>query len=680
MANALARSHSPYLRQHAENPVDWVEWGPAAFAEARRRDVPLLVSIGYATCHWCHVMAHESFEDEPTARLMNERMVCVKVDREELPEVDEIYMDAVQALTGHGGWPLNAFVDHDGRPFYAGTYFPREHWQQIVAGLSDAWTRERGEILRAAADIAGHIGKLALTRPREVPADVWGLLAKELEQRYDADDPGFAHAPKFPPSQLLQLLVSRPVDGTPSGQRLLEQAEAVLEAMQDAGLHERVGGGFHRYSTDAEWRVPHFEKMLYDQAQLIAAYALAGARLGRADFLQTARNAADYVLRDLRVSAADGSLIGYASAEDADDPGGEGSFYAWSPEALRAELGADAEALVSAWDLRSGERHVGRSGHLEPVTSHIPHPRGAGVAARAAALGFADAQALRASWEPLLPRLRAARDRRPRPIRDDKVLTDLNGLMLAALGVLGRVTGERRWADAARELAAALVVRHGAGGLERMPGRPAYVTDYGHLALGLVAAYRLLGEPELVRRAVAVVDEARERLAAESGGFYTTPAGRGDLIRRSVEHSDNAYPAGAHALALAAVRLGHLTSQAYLTSLAAGVCRAQAGMLARAPSACATLLQALFELERGATTVVVSGPAGDPLVGSLLAAARRAPRSDVSAIPTASHEDIAWPVLEHRKGDAVKAYVCEGTTCRLPTASPEQVTSALVMR
>jgi len=661
MPNALAAALSPYLRQHADNPVDWVEWSPEAFAEARRRDVPVLVSIGYATCHWCHVMAHESFEHAETARLMNEHFVCIKVDREERPEVDEIYMDAVQALTGHGGWPLNAFVDHDARPFYAGTYFPREHWQQLCGGLADAFSTSRDEVAKTAGDIAAHLAKLAVSRARDIPEDVWATLTSELEARYDSDHPGFASAPKFPPSQLLQLLVAR------SDARGQELATAVLEAMQDSGLHERVGGGFHRYATDREWRVPHFEKMLYDQAQLIADYALAGMRLGRPDFVRTAVNATDYVLRDLRVEV-DGRFMGYASAEDADDPGGEGSFYAWSPEALEVVLGPEGERLAAAWDIRFGEPHRGRSGHLEPVATHIPQPR---------AVGCSESE--RASWETSLPRLRAVRDLRPRPIRDDKVLTDLNGLFLTGLATIARLTGEPRFVAATRELVALLATRREASGLVRLPGRAAFVTDYGHLAVGLVEAYRLLGDPALVTSALDIIHEAVARLGAEDGGFYTTPAGRSDLIRRSREHSDHAYPAGAHALALAAVRLGHLTGDAALFELAAGVMRAQAVMLGRAPSACATLLQALHEREAGALTVVVAGAATDPLTSALVDVARRAPRLDVYPIPTAGHDAVAWPVLEGRRGEDARAYVCSGQTCRLPTSVLGELTSALDM-
>jgi len=663
MANALARSSSPYLRQHADNPVDWVEWGPEAFAQARRRDVPVLVSIGYATCHWCHVMAHESFEDAETAALMNSLFVNIKVDREELPEVDEIYMDAVQAIHGHGGWPLNAFVDPDGRPFYAGTYFPRDRWREVCTYLAGIWRTDRERLHQHAAELAQHLTSFSAARPASVPRDVAARVVAEVQRSYDADYPGFGGAPKFPPSQWLVYAMS-------CGDAALRvKAEAILEAMQDSGLHDRVGGGFHRYATDRQWRVPHFEKMLYDQAQLAVAYALGHARTGRPDFSRTALAIGDYLLRDLRVSSPEGELLGYASAEDADDPGGEGSFYAWSPEALAQVLGPAAARVQAAWDLAPGAPHVGPSGHMEPVTRHIPHPRAHDLEALARTQGYADAQGLRASWEEHLAPLRHARATRPRPIRDDKVLTDLNGLALSAFATLSRVLGSGRARDAAEELAGVLARRLTSAGLERLPGRPAFITDYGHLALGLLDAHRALGKPKLIALAEQVIAEAVERLAApleEGGGFYTTPAGRGDLIRRSREHHDGPYPAGQHALALAAVRLYALTGDAGCRNLADQVFMVQARMLERAPLACPTLVHALVEAEAEPLAIVVTGRGA--LSEALLARARRVATPAI-VLPTAGHEALPWPLLEARTTLPPQALVCVGTRCLLPATS-----------
>ncbi len=657
MANRLAACPSPYLRQHADNPVDWWPWCPEAFAEARRRDVPVLVSIGYSTCHWCHVMAHESFEHNGTAALMNERLVCIKVDREEHPEVDAIYMDAVQALTGRGGWPLNAFTDHDGRPFYALTYLPRQQWASVVSQLAGAWSGDRTKVDEACRDLTAHLANEDASTAGTLDPAVWTTLDGQLRQAYDAEHPAFAwgqqRAPKFPPSQLLHLLL----DG---GEEHASLALEILTAVQDSGLHDRVGGGFHRYSVDREWRVPHFEKMLYDNAQLMGAYARAHLRSGRADLLTTAVNAADYILRDLRVYEG-GRFLGYAAAEDADDPGGEGSFYAWSPAQLAAALGDERGArLAAAWDLAPGEAEVGHSGHAEPVASHIPHPRGTG----------ANLAPLRAGWEDLLGILRAARGPRPRPGRDDKVLTDQNGLALEGLSWVARASGEARHVAAVRELAAALANRHTADGLLRLPGRPAVVTDYGALACGLLAAFDLLGDPTLVDRASAVIDEAVARLGADDGGFHVAPAGRADLLRRGREHLDNAWPSGQAQLAWAAARLWTLTGAERWRGLAEGAIAAAAGQAGQAPANAATTLRAARTLADGATAVVV----GD----GLLAAARHGWRSGLAVLPLASCRERTWECLEGRRDlQEEQVLICQGRSCRLPARSPAEVAAAL---
>ena len=655
MPNVLAICSSPYLRQHADNPVAWVPWSEAAFAEAKRRDVPLLVSIGYSTCHWCHVMAHESFEDEATAAAMNERFVCIKVDREEHPEVDHIYMDAVQALTGHGGWPLNAFVDHQGRPFYACTYLPRGNWGQLCTHLANLWRDDRAKVMGAAENITQHLQE---EEPAggALPPDSEERLAQQLARAWDALNPGFGwnpqKAPKFPPNQFVNFAVGH------RDPRLAEQAEAILEAMQDSGLHDRVGGGFHRYSVDAQWRLPHFEKMLYDNAQLITAYI----RHGRDDFRTTAINAGDYLLRDLRIGDA------YAAAEDADDPDGEGSFYAWSPAQLTAALGErDGGMLAAAWDLKQGTRHVSAHGP-EPVVSHIPHPRNAATPPE------------RAAWEPFLPRLRAVRDARPRPGRDDKLLTDLNALALEAFVWLARCTGEARFREAAVGLVGFLRGRHTPTGLLRTTERPAYITDYGAYLCGMCAAFDLLGDPTLIDAAVAVADEAVERLRGDNGGFYTTPDGRSDLIRRTQEHTDNAWPGGEAQLALGFVRLWTVTGQSRWRALAEGIFSASAETAARAPASSITLLQAWRQLRDGPRTAVVTGDATGDTTGestALLAAARSSTDSGIAIIPVATCREREWECLAGRTELAPQVLVCLGTACLAPARTPEEIAERL---
>jgi uncharacterized protein YyaL (SSP411 family) len=684
MANALTHAASPYLRQHAENPVDWVEWGDAAFAEARRRGVPVLVSIGYATCHWCHVMAHECFEDPAIAAEMNARFVNVKVDREELPEVDAIYLDALQALTGRGGWPLNAFVDHDGRPFFALTYAPPPRWMDLLRSLSDLWQNDRPRLDEAAAELTGHLREASQRRPAEAPNDLGDRLSRRLSPRFDTEHPGFGRAPKFPPSQLLQWLLAAPE----AVERGAEMVEGILEAMQDGGIHDRVGGGFHRYSTDREWRVPHFEKMLYDNAQLAVAYAQAGGLLGRPDFTRTAVRIGEYLLRDMRVEDADGRLVGYATAEDADDAGpraagecAEGGYYALPPTHLAKVVGpGQAERLAHAWDLAEGAPAIGPSGHLEPVTRHIPHPRARDLAAVAASLGLPDAEALRATWEPLLPALRRARDAGRRPIRDDKVLTDLNGLVLSAFATLGRLApapaDRARFTAATRELEEALAARHPPEGLLRLGApspRPGVVTDYGLLAVGLIDAYRVLRDPNLIVRAARLVDEACARLGAEGGGFFMTPADRADLVLRAREDLDGPHPSGQHALALAASRLEAITGEPRWRAVAEGVVRAQAERLGAVPEACATLGLAVDTLTRGAIVVVVAGQGRD--AGRLLSVARASANPRVFAVDATRAPD--WETTRMRQAERATAWVCEGMTCHLPTADPDALAAIL---
>lgn len=671
----LTHSMSPYLRQHADNPVDWWEWSDEAFAEAKRRNLPVLVSIGYATCHWCHVMAHESFEDPETAALMNTHFINIKVDREERPDVDSVYMDAVQALHGRGGWPLHAFIDHEGRPFFAGMYFPRERWQNIVAHLGRAWHEDRAQVDQSAHELTAHLATMGTNRPSATTEGLGPLLERfdtELARRLDPLHPGLGGAPKFPPSQVLSFELHRPATGVHTFQ--------VLEAMQDSGLHDRVGGGFHRYSTDRVWRVPHFEKMLYDQAQLLECYALAAAKTGRQDFWDTAEDLADYLVRDLAVRNGD-RFLGFASAEDADDPGGEGSFYAWPPSALAEALAPTADpdiihALVTAWDLAPGEREIGPSGHLEPVTHHIPHPRAVDLEALAQSYGL-DVQGLRRSWRVHLPRLREVRDTRPRPIRDDKVLTDLNGLTLVGLSALARFRPRHR--STLRLLADAMVERIGPTRVERLPGRPGYITDYGHLALGLLAAFEVLGDTNLLDSARRVIDLAIALFAHEDGGFYSTPIDGEALVRRSREDTDGAYPSGQHALALALVRLSHLTHDSSLDTHIAGVFAVQRGLLEKAPTACATLLDAMFEASLEPMTVVIGGQGAG--VDELADAARSVARAGLHVVEARrfTADDVArLPLLEGRLGlDNARAFVCVGHTCLLPVDSVPALLTAI---
>src|SRR5689334_17431524 len=449
MPNRLARSTSPYLRQHAGNPVDWYEWGEEAFAEARRRDVPLLISIGYAACHWCHVMAHESFEDEATAAQMNENFVCVKVDREERPDVDNVYMTATQALTGQGGWPMTVFATPDGRPFYCGTYFPPRPahgmpaFRQVLAAMADAWREQRAEVEAAGGRVAGAISSRLQLEPAPVSADVLDRAVAALEGSFDGRRGGFDRAPKFPPSMVLEFLLRHAA--RTGEERALRMARGTLEAMARGGIHDQLAGGFARYSVDADWVVPHFEKMLYDNALLLRVYLHLWRATGEPWARRVADATAGFLLRDLATPEG-----GFASALDADTEGVEGLTYVWTSAQLVEVLGEDdgrwaAEVFA-----------VTPAGTFEHGSSTLQLLRDPDDAARLAGVK---------------QRLFAARAQRPQPARDDKVVTAWNGLAIAALAEHGVLTGAPDSLVAARRAAELLVGTHWVDGRLRRVSR-----------------------------------------------------------------------------------------------------------------------------------------------------------------------------------------------------------------
>src|SRR4051794_22139700 len=483
MPNRLAAATSPYLLQHADNPVDWREWGDDAFVEARQRGVPVFLSVGYAACHWCHVMAHESFEDGATAAQLNADYVCVKVDREERPDVDAVYMEATVAMTGQGGWPMTVVLDHDGHPFFAGTYFPdrprggQPSLRQGLAGISEAWRDRQDDVRRVAADVRDHLA-------RQVPASGEALTPADLDAAvatlagdFDEQHGGFGSAPKFPPSMVLEFLRRR-ADYDERASRMLDRT---LEAMARGGLYDQLGGGFARYSVDAGWVVPHFEKMLYDNAQLVGLYARRGGGLGD----RVAAATAEFLLRELRT--AEGGL---ASALDADSEGEEGRFYVWTPDQLEDVLGAE--------DGRWATALFGVTGTFEHGTSTLQLPHDPDDWPR-----FDDVRA----------RLLAARGGRIRPARDDKVVAAWNGLAIAGLCDAGRLLGREEYVDAAREAGDLLARLHLVDGrLRRVSrdgrvGAPAGVLeDYGAVAGGFLALCGVTADERWLAAATALLD------------------------------------------------------------------------------------------------------------------------------------------------------------------------------
>ena len=549
--NRLAAATSPYLLQHAENPVDWYEWGEEAFARARERDVPVLLSVGYAACHWCHVMAHESFEDADTAALMNDSFVNVKVDREERPDVDAVYMEAVTATTGHGGWPMTVFLAPSGEPFFAGTYFPprdgrgQPAFSRVLLAVSRAWQERREEVLAQGQSL------VAALAARTVVPDPGGEEAgwepdvttpdaalRGLVAAFDERHGGFGGAPKFPPSMVCEALLRT---AARIGERApLAMAERTCEAMARGGLYDQLAGGFARYSVDAAWVVPHFEKMLYDNALLLRVYAHLWRQTGSPLAQRVVRETAGFLLRDLVTPQG-----GFASALDADTDGVEGLTYVWTPEQLAEVLGDDDGAYAAQL---LGVTAEGTFEHGSSTLQLLVDP--------------VDAD----RWERVRSRLAEARARRPQPARDDKVVAAWNGLTVAALAEAGALAGEPAWVAAASRAAALLCDVHLVDGRLRRTSRDGVVgttagvlEDHGDVAEGLLVLHAVTGEPRWLEVATALLDTVLERFGDGSGGFWDTADDAEALVTRPRDPADGAVPSGASAVAGALLAAGAMT-------------------------------------------------------------------------------------------------------------------------
>lgn len=661
--NELAQESSPYLLQHKNNPVHWLPWGEKAFHVAKKRDVPIIVSIGYSTCHWCHVMEHEVFEDEEAAHLMNKWFVCVKVDREERPEVDDIYMNALHAMNQRGGWPLNVIITPDGKPFFGGTFFPKEQWMKLLKVIHDAWTTERQKVENIAHELTKFLQENQVQVQSEIPESIWKDLQENLQTYYDKEDPAWGRAPKFPSSQMLRLVLL--LKDAPVAK---QQALDILTTMQDSGLHDLVGGGFHRYSTDKIWRVPHFEKMLYDNALLAIAYFIAGDQYQRPDLTRTGERILDYMLRDLRIEIH-GQFMGYACAEDADDPNGEGSFYAWNKELL-SQVMSDEEAttLAKDWNLQKGQAHKNDFGHKEPVTTHIPFPRGSSLQKD---IHSPSSINKRLSWEKYYPALLQQREKRPRPHLDDKVLTSWNGLALSAFAHGARLTQKQKYITATRELATVLLTRHKKEGLLRLPRIPAFINDYGFLLCGFMDAFDTLGDVDLIRGAEKIANEAIEKFSHKSGGFYSTENNREDLILRSRILYDNAYPSGNSAMALGLVRLWNITANEKFKSTAKASIEVLGKSAGRVSISLGTLLTAHLALQRGEMTIVVTGAGAEKQ--ALLKACRKN-HFFATVIDLQKAKNEPWPILEAYKNTTkTTAVFCVGKTCLQPATTEKEI-------
>jgi uncharacterized protein YyaL (SSP411 family) len=646
MANRLANATSPYLLQHADNPVDWWEWGDEAFAEARRRGVPVFLSVGYAACHWCHVMAHESFEDDATAAQLNAEFVCVKVDREERPDVDAVYMDATLSMTGQGGWPMTVVLDHDGSPFFAGTYFPdrprmgQPSLRQILTALTEAWRERPDDVRRSATSVREHLARQTTLGGDALTPDDLDAAVALLRQEFDGVHGGFGGAPKFPPSMVLELLRRRP------GGAERTMLDRTLDAMARGGIHDQLAGGFARYSVDGAWVVPHFEKMLYDNAQLVGLYARWGTPLGD----RVAALAGDFLLRELRTDEG-----GLASALDADSEGEEGRFYVWTPDELRQVLGDE--------DGRWATDLFAVTGTFEHGTSTLQLPRDPDDWDR---------------FEHVRTRLLAARETRVRPARDDKVVAAWNGLAIAGLCDAGRLLGREEYVDAAREAGDLLARLHVVDGrLRRVSrdgrvGAPAGVLeDYGAVAGGFLALCGVTADERWLSAATALLDTALDLFRADDGGFHDTPSDGERLVARPRDPSDNASPSGTSATVHALLGAYALSGEGRWRDAAEEALATVSTLGRRAPRFAGWSLAAAQSLLDGAPEIAVVGPAG-PARDALERRARSWPGA---VVVVADGARPAVPLLEGR--DAVDgrpaAYVCRHQVCAAPVTGPDDL-------
>ncbi|MFP5343504.1 MAG: thioredoxin domain-containing protein [Candidatus Limnocylindria bacterium] len=684
MPNRLAQETSPYLLQHANNPVDWFPWGPDALARAKLLDRPIFLSIGYAACHWCHVMERESFEREETARILNARFVSIKVDREERPDLDSIYMSAVQAMTGSGGWPMSVFLTPDGAPFYGGTYFPDQprhgmpSFEQVLDGVWQAWTTQRSEVLaagqrmvsalidqsRAAAAPVAPAGDASSALP-----DATTLLVVDaaLAERFDQREGSWGGAPKFPQPMTIEYLLGRLAAGAGATDGRLEaMVRFTLDRMADGGIRDQLGGGFHRYATDAHWLVPHFEQMLYDNAQLARAYLHAGVLLDDPWYREVATGVLEYLVRELRTD--DGA---FASSQDADTDGEEGRTFTWRADEIRAVLGDDAPPFTAAYGVTD-------DGNWEGVTI-LSRVTDRGPAGSDGERRLADARA----------RLLAHRRTRPQPARDDKALAAWNGLAIAAFADAGRLLGEARYtaaaATAADTILAGLLADDGSLRRSWKDGRAVgqgVLEDHSHLAEGLLALYAATFDERWYRTAVALMDRVLTRFADPAGGFFDTADDHERLITRPRDVQDNAVPSGAAMATTVLLRLAALSGEGRYRDAAERAIGTVRPYLARYPTGFAQWLVAVALATAEVREVAIIGDPTAPGTRALLEVVDERWRPDVLAAlapDDAAAAASAVPLLHDRVAidGRPTAYVCRGFVCDLPVTDPDALRDRL---
>jgi uncharacterized protein YyaL (SSP411 family) len=662
MANALAHETSPYLLQHRENPVDWRPWGPEALALAREADRPLLVSIGYSACHWCHVMERESFEDPAVAAIMNDHFVCVKVDREERPDIDAIAMEAVQMMTGHGGWPLNVFLTPDQVPFYGGTYFPPDArhgmpaWPAVLEAVAEAWAQRRDEIVQQGSRMAERLGQTAALRaPDDVVLSAEPLddAVRNLRATFDPAQGGFGGAPKFPPSSALLLLWAQAARGGSWATKAGDMAGATLRAMAAGGIYDQIGGGFARYAVDATWTVPHFEKMLYDNALLARGYLHGWLMTGDPLLRRVCEETLEFVARELR-----GPEGGFLSALDADSEGVEGKFYVWTLAELTAVLDdVDVDAAV-AW--------LGVTAEGNFVDPHHPQPGWNVLTGRGPEPAAEQRGRIRAA-------LMAARSARVRPGLDDKRLAAWNGLAIHAFAEAGAVLERPDLLAIAAEGAEFVMgsMRDAEGRLLRTwkdgQGKlNAYLEDHAFLLEALVALYEATFDPRWLAAARTLADAILTRFAdADGGGFFATSSDHEQLVVRRKDIEDAPIPSGSSSAAVGLLRLGALTGDARYEAAAISHLRLVAPLLGAHPQAFAHALVALDLLVAPGREVALAGATGDPALVALARVVRERLRPGV-VLAGPPGDGVELMAGREPVDGAAAAYVCERFACRLP--------------
>lgn len=682
MPNRLATETSPYLLQHKENPVDWYPWGPEALKRAKEEQKAIFLSIGYSACHWCHVMEHESFESEEIAAQLNESFVCIKVDREERPDLDQIYMNATQMMTGRGGWPMSVFLTPDLKPFYTGTYWPPKAargmpgFDQVLTAVNRAWQENREDVLKTADQITESLDELSQSDAAdELNDDVLSFAAQHFQRTFDATHGGFGGAPKFPSPMALRFLLRdwyrRERDTS------LNMVKITLDRMAAGGIYDHLGGGFARYSVDERWLVPHFEKMLYDNAQLATTYLEAFQATGDQEYARAVRETLDYTLRDMTDPGG-----AFYSTEDADSEGVEGKFYVWTPSQLQEVLGAEAAATFArVYDVTDG-------GNFEDGQSILNLPKT--IAQQAELLGR-DLEELKAELADSRAKLFEVREQRVHPHKDDKVIVAWNGLMIDAMASAGAVLGEERYLDAARNAADFLL-----GDLRREDGRllhtwrhgkakiDAYLDDYGCLANGLISLYEASGEGRYLDEAAALIDVLFDKFQDKQGhAFFYTAEDQEELIVRSKDFADSAVPSGNGIVASALAWMALFTGEDRYHSAAEGIMLATMKLISRATSAAAQTLLAM-DMQLGPSYELVlaldsSQESSQQVIREMQQ--RFLPRK-VLAVADAQQKEVAQSASElcagkQMLGDSPTLYICEGFTCQAPAQGSVEIEHAL---